>query len=188
MSKAYIFLANGFEEVEALATADVLIRSGIEAVLVSIDPSNATVCGSHNIRVIADRCLNSADSYDAAEFGDADAVILPGGKKGTDNLAACGAVAETIKAYFNAGKLVCAICAAPTVLAANGLLDGIRATCFPGFEDRLGKAEYVNEPVIVSGNIITGRSMGTAIDFGLMIAEKLISREQAEKTAANLHR
>ena len=188
MSKAYILLADGFEEVEALATVDVLRRAGVDAVTVSINPQDPVVCGSHNIRVYADVCLGSQEDDAAAEFTDADAVILPGGKRGTDNLGACGPVHALIKAYYDAGKLVCAICAAPTVLAMDGILDGLEVTCYPGFENKLADAIYVNVPVKVTGNIITGRSMGTAVEFGLVIAEKLVGRDRAEKTAASLHR
>ena len=187
MSKAYILLAEGFEEVEALATADVLIRSGVEVKLVSVS-GTGTVTGSHGIAVGADACFDSPDHYDTARFGDADAVILPGGKLGTDNLGASRAAVEMTGAYNAAGRYVCAICAAPSVLGANGILDGHEATCFPGFETKLGNAKYTDSPVIVSGNVITGRSMGTAIDFGLAIAEKLAGREAAQKTNASLHR
>ena len=188
MAKAYILLADGFEEVEALATADVLIRSGVETVLTGIDPAVQTVTGSHGIGVVTDRVFASSDSYDAGGFGDADAVILPGGKKGTENLKKSQAVAGMVKAYYEAGRYVCAICAAPTVLAACGILDGLEATCFPGFENDLADAIYVDAPVIVTGNVITGRSMGTAIDFGLKVAEKLAGKDVAEKTAHSLHR
>ena len=188
MAKVYILLAEGFEEVEALATADVLVRSGVEVVLTGIKPGTAVVCGSHGFRITADSVFASDKEYDAAKYGDADAVILPGGKPGTDHLMASPGVAEMVKAYYNAGRYVCAICAAPTVLAACGLLDGLEATCFPGCESGLADAIYVDAPVIVTGNIITGRSMGTAIDFGLKIAEKLVGRDKADKTAHSLHR
>ncbi|MCR5684237.1 MAG: DJ-1/PfpI family protein [Lachnospiraceae bacterium] len=188
MAKAYILLAEGFEEVEALAAADVLIRSGVETVLTGIDPMKREVCGSHGIRVISSECFTDPVTYDPARFGDADAVILPGGKQGTANLKASKAVAEMVKAYYDAGKYVCAICAAPTVLAACGILDGLEATCFPGFEKEMADAIYVDAPAIVTGNVITGRSMGTAVEFGLKVAEKLVGRETAEKTAASLHR
>ena len=188
MSKAYVLLAEGFEEVEALATVDVLRRAGVETVMVSINPQKQMVCGSHNINVYADKCFGPQDEYAASEFIDGNAVILPGGKRGTENLAVCSPVHDLIKSYYYAGKLVCAICAAPTVPAMDGILDGLEVTCYPGFEDRLADAIYVDEPVRVTGNIITGRSMGTAVEFGLAIAEKLAGREIANKVAASLHR
>ncbi len=188
MSKVYVLLAEGFEETEAIATADVLIRAGIETVTVGIRPGTQQVCGSHKLKLAADRIFDSEDSFDAEKFGDADAVILPGGKAGTDNLGKCAAVAEMIKYYYEAGKHVCAICAAPTVLAACGILDGLEATCYPGFETKLADAIYVNEPVKVTGTVITGRSMGTAIDFGLAIARALEGAETAAKVEASLCR
>ena len=188
MSKVYLLLVDGFEEVEALATADVLIRSGVEVVLTGIVPEKSEVRGSHGFRIKTDDSFTATDSYDASQFGDADAVILPGGKAGTDNLASSRAVTEMVKTYFSQGKYVCAICAAPTVLAACGVLEGKEATCFPGFEDRLAGAVYKDLPVIVAGKVITGRSMGTAIDFGLAIAEQLVGKERAAKTGENLHR
>ncbi|MCR5329563.1 MAG: DJ-1/PfpI family protein [Lachnospiraceae bacterium] len=187
MSKAYILLADGVEEVEALATADVLMRAGVETVLTGVYGSEI-VKGSHGIRIMTDRTFEKPDSFDPASFSDADAVILPGGKLGTENLGRSEAVKEMIKYYYDEGKLVCAICAAPTVLASSGVIDGLEVTCFPGFEDRLGDAIYVNEPVKVTGTVITGRSMGTAIDFGLAIARALVGPDQAAKTEANLHR
>lgn len=187
MSKVYILLADGFEEVEALATADVLMRAGVEVVLTSVY-GDETVRGSHGIKVVSDRSFTSPDSFDSALFADADAVILPGGKLGTENLGRSNAVAEMVRAYYEAGKYVCAICAAPTVLAASGIVDGLEVTCFPGFETKLGDAIYVNEPVKVTGTVITGRSMGTAVDFGLAIARALVGADVAAKTEANLHR
>ena len=187
MAKAYILLAEGFEEVEALATADVLIRAGVKVKLVSVE-GTGSVTGSHGIVIEAGARFASPDSYDTGHFPEADAVILPGGKLGTDNLGASRGVSEMIRAYNAAGKYVCAICAAPSVLGTNGILDGHEATCFPGFETKLGGAKYTDAPVIVSGNVITGRSMGTAIDFGLAIAEKLVGKEAAEKVEFSLHR
>jgi len=187
MSKVYLLLAEGFEEVEALATADVLVRSGIEVILTGVYGKD-TVKGSHGFMIGTDRQFESPDNYDCAKFGDADAVILPGGKAGTANLMASGAVAGMIRAYNAAGKYVCAICAAPTVLGANGILDGHEATCFPGCESGLGGAVYTDVPAIVSGNIITGRSMGCSVDFGLKIAEELVGKGIADKTGISLHR
>ncbi len=188
MSKVYLLLADGVEEVEALATADVLKRSGVEVILTGIVPDKCEVKGSHGFVIKTDECFADADAYDGAGFGDADAVILPGGKAGTENLAASQAVLAMVKAYHEAGKYVCAICAAPTVLALCGILEGKEATCFPGFEDRLAGAIYRDLPVIVADKVITGRSMGTAIDFGLAIAEVLEGKDRAAKTEAALHR
>lgn len=188
MSKAYILMADGVEEVEALATADVLIRAGVEVSLIGIDPLKMGVDGSHGIRIMVNDFFNGETDYALERFGDADALILPGGKVGTEKLGKCGDVAELVKKYYNAGKYICAICAAPTVLAACGILDGLEVTCFPGFETKLADAIYVDEPVKVTGTVITGRSMGTAIDFGLAIARALVGSEKAFTVETNLHR
>lgn len=186
MSKAYILLCDGFEEVEALATADVLKRAGIETVLVSVGGEEA-VRGTHDIYVDADDYFSDPDVYDEA-FSDGDAVILPGGMPGTNNLKASGAVTDMIGAYDEAGKLVCAICAAPSVLGACGLLNGHKATCFPGFEEELGNAEFVGGPAVISDNIITGKSMGCAIDFALAIVKALLSEKEALELEKKLYR
>lgn len=188
MSKAYILMADGVEEVEALATADVLIRAGVEVSLIGIEPLKMGVDGSHGIRIMVNDFFNGEADYALERFGDADALILPGGKAGTENLGKCSEVAELVKKYYNDGKYVCAICAAPTVLAASGILDGLEVTCFPGFETKLADAIYVDAPVRVTGTVITGRSMGTAIDFGLAIAKVLVGSEKAFEVETNLHR
>ena len=181
MAEVYAFLADGFELVECLAVVDVLRRGRVDIQTVSITGNRVVTC-SHGVPVTADKLWEEIDASDAKML------FLPGGKKGTDNLAASSAVKSMVKSYNEAGRLVCAICAAPSVLGAAGVLDGHEATCFPGFEDRLGKAVHKNLAAITSGNVITGRSMGTAIDFGLAIAEKLVGKETAVKTEENLHR
>ena len=186
--KAYILLCDGFEEVEALATADILSRAGVEAVLVS--PYGAEyVTGSHGINVRAGRGFSASDVYDAAEFGDADAVILPGGKLGTDHLRASTAVRDMILAYAAAGRLVAAICAAPTVLGAAGLLKNRRCTCYPGCEAGLGsEAVFVGGPAVTDGHIITGKSMGCSVDFALAIVTYLMGRECADRVEEGICR
>lgn len=178
--KAYILLCEGFEEVEALTAADILMRAGIEAVPVSPYGEN-TVCGSHGFGIVT---VPMKDS----DFADADAIVLPGGMPGTKNLAASAAVIKAVKAYYESGKVVGAICAAPSVLGSAGILKGHKATCFPGFEDKLGGGEYVNKPAVISGNIVTGKSMGCAVDFGLALTEKLLGAEAARKVEASVYR
>ena len=198
--KTYIFLADGFEEVEALTTADILIRAGVEVKLVKVtsslsngvrplresDPDDAFVCGSHNIRVKADLALGVDVTAD--ELTDGDCVILPGGMPGTKNLAASADVVRLIKAYNEAGKVVAAICAAPSVLGLNGLLNGKKATCFPGNEEKLVGATLVNTGAVIDGNIVTGKSMGSAVTFGLAVTERLLGKEAADKVEASIHR
>ena len=189
--KAYLFLADGFEEVEALTTADILIRAGVDVKLVKVpatgDCSNCkSVRGSHNIRIKPDLTLNI--DIQADDLTDGDAVILPGGMPGTKNLAASSDVIKLINAYNEAGKVVAAICAAPSVLGENGLLKDKKATCFPGFEDRLTGAEVMNAGAVIDGNIVTGKSMGSAVTFGLAVTEALLGREAADKVEASIYR
>ena len=188
--KAYIFLADGFEEVEALTTADLLIRAGVETKLVKVPEGSTSGCkavrGSHNIKVKPDLTLGMDISV--ADLTDGDCVVLPGGMPGTKNLAASSDVIDTIKAYNTAGKVVAAICAAPSVLGTNGLLNGKKATCFPGFEDKLNGAKLVSAGAVADGNIVTGKSMGSAVTFGLKVIEVLLGKEAADKTEASIYR
>ena len=162
MSKLGIFVANGCEEIEGLTVVDIARRAGLEIDMISI---NATkdVLGSHNIIFFADKTKTEAD------FDCYDGIILPGGMPGTLNLGADEVVTHTIRDFARQGKLVAAICAAPSVLGENHLLEGKCATCHPGFEEKLLGAKFVEAPVMVDGNIITSRGMGTAIDFALAI-------------------
>lgn len=205
--KAYILLCEGFEEVEALTTADVLSRAGAKVEFIS-PYGDEYVTGSHGITVKTDKRFEQSKKfrlgkglasdyvYRNAEFGDADAVILPGGQPGTRNLAANSGVRAMIDNYNEAGKYVCAICAAPTVLGANGLLDsgstegsgGRRCTCFPGCEDGLGKGNFIGGPAVTDGNIITGKSMGCAVDFALAIVKALFGEEKASSVEQAIHR
>ena len=166
MSKVAIMIANGCEEIEALTVVDILRRASIDIDMVSI-ADGKDVVSSHRIAFVCDRTIDeiNKDEYDG--------VILPGGMPGTENLRADERVADIVKSYFADGKLVAAICAAPSVLGDLGVLDGKRATCHPGFEDRLGKASFTEDSVAVDGNVITSRGMGTAIDFGLAILDYL---------------
>lgn len=184
--KAYILLADGFEEVEALATADVLKRAGIEVVLTSVYGEEA-VRGAHDIYVDADDYFEDPDEYDYG-FSDGDCVILPGGMPGTTNLKESPAVKAMLEDYLQFNRVVCAICAAPTVLGGYGMLDGRSATCFPGCESGLGGAKFVGGPAVTDGNIITGKSMGCAIDFALAIVAKLLGEDTAKKIEGSLHR
>ena len=188
--KAYIFLADGFEEVEALTTADLLIRAGIETKLVKVPEGDESGCkavrGSHNIKVKPDMTLGK--DITAKELLDGDCAVLPGGMPGTKNLAASSDVINTIKAYNDAGKVVAAICAAPSVLGTNGLLNGKQATCFPGFEDKLIGAEHIPTGAVADGNIVTGKSMGSAVTFGLKVIEVLLGKDAADKTETSIYR
>ena len=174
MCKAGIFMADGCEEIEGLAVVDILRRAKAEITMISIN-GKKEVTGSHGVVFMADALASEVD------FETLDAIILPGGGVGTQNLAADGTVCEIAKKFAAEGKLVCAICAAPSVLGAAGILKGKKATCYPGFEDRLTGAELCDKAVVRDGNVITGRSMGAAVPFGLAIVSYLMGEKAAEK-------
>ena len=176
MKKAAMLFAEGFEEVEALTVVDLLRRADIVCDIVAVDGA-ATVTGSHGVTVGADKPFSAADpdAYDA--------LLLPGGQPGTDNLAADGRVLALLRAFRDAGKLTAAICAAPTVLAKAGLLDGKRATCYPGLEGRLTGAVAVTESVVTDGTVVTSRGVGTALDFALALVSYLDGAARADELA-----
>ena len=168
----YLFLAEGFEEIEALATVDVLRRAEIEIRTVSITDSYRVI-GSHGIEVTADKLFGEISA-------DADMYILPGGMPGTLNLGAFSPLCELLEKANDEGRFIAAICAAPSVLGGLGFLKGKKATCYPGFEDKLIGAEFSTESVVVSDNIITSRGAGTAHLFGFKLVELLKNSETAE--------
>ncbi|MBQ9633034.1 MAG: DJ-1/PfpI family protein [Lachnospiraceae bacterium] len=164
MAHVGIFMADGCEEIEGLTVVDILRRAGIDIDMISV-MDNGFATGSHGIRFECDCSLSEAD------FSKYDGLVLPGGMPGTTHLGENAVVVKEIKAFCEAGKLVSAICAAPSVLGDNGILQGKKATCHPGFEERLVGAEVVEDVVAVDGNVITSRGMGTAIPFALAIVE-----------------
>lgn len=174
MKKVYIFLAEGFEEVEALMPVDILRRAGIAIDMVSIT-GRRQVEGSHGIKIEADKL------YEEIEPEKADMLVLPGGMPGTKNLAAHEGLCSWLKKFHAEGKFLAAICAAPSVLGANGILEGKQAVCFPGFEKELIGAKVVSAPVAVDGNIVTGKGPGAAAEFSLAIAELLAGREKEQE-------
>lgn len=174
MSKVGIFMANGCEEIEGLTVVDILRRAGIEIDMISV-MEQPQITGSHKISFICDKMMDdiNADEYDG--------FILPGGMPGTTTLGADSRVITHIKSFLKEGKLVAAICAAPSVLGDNDILQGKKATSYPGFEDRLKGAEVVTDPVAVDGNVITSRGMGTAINFALAIVSYFIDENKADE-------
>ena len=176
MAKTAIFLAEGFEEIEALTVVDLLRRAGIEITTASIT-GNKQVSGSHGIKVEADALL------DDINFNDTDMIILPGGMPGTNNLDAWEPLKAQIKAFADAGKKLAAICAAPTVYGKMGLLKGKKACCYPGCDGDLIGADVTTEAVTKDGNFITSSGMGTAIPFALAILEHFNGKEAAEQMA-----
>lgn len=179
MKKAFVFLATGFEEVEATGTIDVLRRGGIETTVISIT-GDYSVAGAHGLSLVADKL------FEEANLEDADALVLPGGMPGSSNLNAHKPLKELLVKHFKAGKLVAAICAAPLVPGGLGLLEGKRATCYPGFESQLTGAEVTTESAVIDGNIITGKGPGLVFDFALAIVKALRGKAIEEEVASGL--
>ncbi len=175
MSKVYIFFADGLEEIEGLTVVDMMRRVGIDISIVSMNDT-LKVTGSHKIVMEADMLLKDVD------VSAGDMFVLPGGLPGTTHLAESRELAEILKNAYAAGKYVAAICAAPSVLGGLGLLDGKKATCYPGFEGKLTGAHCLTDNVVTDKNIITSRGMGTAIEF----SARLIALLKDEKTADEL--
>ena len=174
-----MFFADGFEEVEAIATLDVIRRGGIE--IKSVGVGSEIVKGSHNISVKCDTTIDNI-VYDNNISG----IILPGGMPGTTNLMNNSLVDSFIDKCYQNKKLICAICAAPMILGRKGLLKGREAVCFPGFEDELDGAIISSDYVCNSDGIITAKGMGSAINFGLEIVAELLDKETSEKLKSTL--
>ena len=173
----YVLLAEGFEEVEALTPVDLLRRAGVETRLVGV--TGATVCGARGINVVTDL------SMDEVDLAAADMLILPGGMPGTTNLYADKRVTDAVRTMADAGKYIAAICAAPSIiLGGMGLLEGKKATCYPGMEDKLLGANWQEQPVVVDGNFVTSRGVGTAIAFALTLVT-ILKDEETAKSLAN---
>lgn len=169
----YMFLADGFEEIEALCPLDLLRRAGLEVRTVGIGGS--VIQGSHGIKVTADMVDTDFDGKDI------DMVILPGGMPGSVNLDASVTVDKALKLAAEKNAYLCAICAAPLVLGRRGLLAGKRVTCYPGFEHELTGASEIVTGVATDGKVITAEGMGVALDFGLALVAALTGKDQAER-------
>ncbi len=176
MAKVYEFLANGFEEVEALAPVDILRRGDVEVKTVSITGSHL-VESSHGVIVKADLLFE-----EITDFSDADLLMLPGGMPGSKNLDRHEGVRKTLKEQFEKGKRVAAICAAPLVLASVGLLKGRKATIYPGMESYLGEdAEYTGALVQEDGNVTTGAGPAASFPYGYKLLSYFVPAEKVEE-------
>lgn len=175
----YMFFAEGFEEVEAVAALDVIRRAKIE--IESVGISSKSVTGSHGITVICDKTIDEISLSDSLE-----GVILPGGMPGTTNLLKSEKVNNFIDYCSDSDLFICAICAAPMILGRKGLLKGKNAVCFPGFEDELTGAHISDEYVCVDGKIITSKGMGSAVKFGLAVVSEVLGKETADNLEATL--
>ena len=173
MKKVYLFLADGFEEVEAITPLDMLRRAGAEVVSVSIN-NTKSVTGAHNITVIADETIENVDAADA------DMIVLPGGYPGYENLANCKKVIDIIDFCDKNDRIIAAICGAPAaVLGANGYLKDKRATCYPSMTDELNCKRLHSGAVCVDKNYITSKSAGTAMSFAIVLVEQLLGQNAA---------
>ena len=182
MKTVVVFLADGFEECEGLLVVDLLRRAGVNVITASI-MGKRDIISSHNVALRADALAEEVD------FEAADMIMLPGGLPGTTYLGESQIVREKcleFAAPAAAGKYVAAICAAPSVLAELGLLEGKPATCHPNFEGKMCGAVVTHESVTVAGNIITGRGLGAGIPFALKLIEILVDKEAAEKVAGSI--
>lgn len=179
MSKVSVFFATGYEEIEALTVVDILRRAGIEVDMVSIT-GERKVTGSHKITVEMDKLFEEVD------FDKTDMIVLPGGMPGTTNLEAFEPLMKQVEVFYEQGKYVAAICAAPSIFGHRGMVKGRNACANPGFESHLEGANVKQEPAVVDGHVITSRGMGTAIPFGLAILEQLKGKEAAEEMKGKL--
>lgn len=179
MSKVYIFLADGFEDIEGLTVVDLMRRAGIEITTVSIKDTRE-VTTSHGITLLTDRLFKDTD------FSDGDMLVLPGGMPGTVNLGAYEPLVELLKKYYAEGKKVAAICAAPSIFAKLGFLKGRRATSYPSFLDQQSGTVITEDSVVSDGNVTTSRGLGTAIDFALSLITQLEGGKKAEEIADSI--
>ncbi len=175
----YLFLADGFEEIEALTPVDMLRRAGIDVCTVSLNET-FSVKGTHGISVTADALIKDVKP-DNVEM-----VVLPGGLPGADNLRECSKVTEFIDVAERNGAYIAAICAAPRIIGEKGLLKGKKATCYPGFEKYLLGAECIDDGCVRDGNIITAKGMGKSCEFSLCLIEVLQGKETAHRIKSSI--
>lgn len=179
-----VYLADGFEEIEAIATIDLLRRAGLSVRTIAVGTSTREVSGAHHIPVLADDCIGNG----GVSIDEIDAIVLPGGLPGVTHLNASEQLRAIVSQMYNAGKLVAAICAAPSILGGLGILEGKEATCYPSFEETLTGYTPTSAPVVISGNVITARSAGVTFDFAEAIITHLLGREAADAVASAIIR
>lgn len=177
--KVCVFLADGFEEIEGLTVVDLLRRAGVEVTTVSIMETHM-IHGAHGIDVQADK------KFEEETYEKYDMVVLPGGMPGTLHLGAHEGVKSVLSMFYKEKKNLAAICAAPSILGKYRMLEGRKATSYPGFEDELLGASYLTEEVVVDEFIVTSRGLGTAIPFSLKLIEILLCQETANEVKASI--
>lgn len=175
----YCFLADGFEELEAVAPIDIIKRGGIDVVTVGV--TGDIINGKHGIKVIPDKRIDDIELN-----CELDGIILPGGLPGATNLENCPQVQNAIDFAFKSGKLICAICAAPQILGHKGLLKNKEAIAYPGFENELEGAKISENYVVTDGNFITAKGAGVAVEFGLAIVSALKGKELSDSIKASI--
>lgn len=173
MGTVYVFFADGFEEIEAFTSVDVMRRAGLNVEMITVT-SDEIVRGAHDVPVLCDKNIVNCD------FFDADLVLLPGGMPGAATLGECADLRKFLLRFAEKNKPIAAICAAPMVLGKLGLLKGRKATCYPGFEQYLEGAEYTGASVEKDGNIITGKGPGASMEFALAVIELLQGKEKVQ--------
>ncbi len=174
----YVFLADGFEIIEAMAPVDMLRRANVEVTTVGVDKK--VITSSCGIPVTADIVSNEF------EFKDVEAIVIPGGAKGVTNLENSSLVQSVLDEAVQCGALICAICAGPSILGHKGLLKGKNAICFPGFEDSLEGANISKDYVVTDGDFITAKGAGVCIEFGLEIVRELVGDEAAKTVRSTI--
>jgi len=180
MKTSYIFFADGFEEVEALTSVDVMRRAGMQVITVSINPGRE-VTGAHGVTVLADSLFDD-QNYDDAEW-----LVLPGGIPGAPNLAAHEGLCEALAAQDDCGGKIGAICASPAVvLGPLGILAGRKAVCYPGLEDTIEGVNWGKSAVAVDGHVVTGNGPAAAAPFALTMVEQSLGRDKAEEVASGM--
>lgn len=172
----YIILGNGFEEIEAIAPCDILRRGGVNVQFAGI--GGKMIAGGHGIAVQADVTVE--------EMEDIEMIVLPGGLGGVDSIRGSQTAMRAIENTWKDGKFVCAICAAPTILAQLGVTDGKNATCYPGMESEMGSAKMTGLPAVRDGKVICGQAAGTALEFGFELLKALKGEEAAQKVRKSM--
>lgn len=174
----YLFLAEGFEETEALAALDVMRRAKLDVKTVGV--TGECVTSSHGV------CVKADINPDMVSFDNIEGVILPGGMPGTLNLEKSKTVTDSVQYCYDNDKIVAAICAAPSILGHMGLLRGKKATCFPGFENELDCAEYTASHTETDGKTVTAKGAGCAVEFGHAIVSLALSKADADRVLGEM--
>jgi 4-methyl-5(b-hydroxyethyl)-thiazole monophosphate biosynthesis len=176
MTQIAVFLADGFEEIEALTVVDICRRAGYDVKMVATGDQDYCM-GAHDICVKADQRIHDLD------FQSLDMLVFPGGKKGTERLKANSELMQQLQSFHKQKKYIAAICAAPSILGELGILNGAKACSYPDFEKKLTGAEVLREEVVIDGHLITSRGMGTSIPFALAIVASFSGEEKANSLA-----